>query len=49
MQVDGKMARLRAISRNASPEYAPKHERPFSVNFGYRGPLAEDMATFTKK
>ena len=49
MQIDGKIARLRAHSRNATPDYAPKQERPFSVNFGYRGPMAEDMATFAKK
>ena len=49
MQVDGKQARTRIAQRNDLPGYLIKHERPFSVNFGRRGPMAEDIGIFVKK
>ena len=43
------MARVRIASRNNLPGYATSHERPFSVNFGRRGPMAEEMGAIIKK
>ena len=43
------MARARVASRNNLPGYAIEHQRPFSVNFGRRGPMAEEMGAIIKK
>ena len=43
------MARARIASRNDLPWYATSHERPFSVNFGRRGPMAEEMGAIIRK
>ena len=44
MQIDGKLARLKALTRAESPGFAARHERPFSMHFSYKGPLAIDKA-----